>query len=191
MFHIFHCSNHVTLRSSDLAICHGLHVHLGYSRRTQLLCQCIIKYERTVLTYRTPQVLYNNCIADMPSYFTEHFKKRLSKLVYKEHDFYKWLNRVFTVVMMIVRSFRVVIPYYFVSYRVWRTLRDSLASSEFSERLFSEHATLFSGVGSDTLTHMLRMPCHYLFSNSFHRDYKTAKYPKPQTRSYDVYAVVL
>ena len=101
------------------------------------------------------------------------------------------MNRVFAVVMTIVRSFHVVIPYYFVSYGVWRTLRDSLASSEFSGRLFSEHGTLFSGVGSDTLTHMLRMPCHYLFSNSFHRDYKTAKYPKLHIRSYDVYAVVL
>jgi len=36
------------------------------------------------------------------------------------------------------------------SLTVSERLRDSLASSEFSGRLFSEHATLFSRVGSDT-----------------------------------------
>jgi len=51
--------------------------------------------------------------------FTEHFKKRLNKLVYKEHDFYKWRNRVCTVVM-IVRS-----CCHSILFRLLRCLKDS------------------------------------------------------------------
>lgn len=67
---------------------------------------------------------------------------------------------------------------YFVFYVVSKGLWDSLASSEFSEMLFSEHGTLFSEVGSDIWTrYMLRMSIRCIF-HSFDRNRKNAWYPK-------------
>jgi hypothetical protein len=77
MFHTFYCLNCVKLISSDWTICHGLHVLLGDSKRTQLLYPCKVNKTRTNLScVQKPQKDFVTVFFKLQiSYFTEQFKK--------------------------------------------------------------------------------------------------------------------